>query len=142
MAENLNYDANGSKCYNNEPANCQIYGRLYDWDMAMKACPKGWRLPTMANFKTLMEIVDGSAKFLKAANGWGKLDGGIDIYGFSALPGGDGYSRGGFYGIGKVGYWWSTDKNGIYFTIDKEDKHSLNNGTSRNSLLSVRCIQN
>jgi len=37
MAENLNYEMKGSKCYDNEPANCKIYGRLYDWDMAMKA---------------------------------------------------------------------------------------------------------
>jgi uncharacterized protein (TIGR02145 family) len=31
MAENLNYNANGSKCYGNKPVNCQKYGRLYNW---------------------------------------------------------------------------------------------------------------
>jgi uncharacterized protein (TIGR02145 family) len=34
MAENLNFDGgDGSigKCYGNDPANCNIYGRLYDW---------------------------------------------------------------------------------------------------------------
>jgi len=39
MAENLNYEVNGSKCYNNEPANCAIYGRLYDWATAMDIDP-------------------------------------------------------------------------------------------------------
>jgi uncharacterized protein (TIGR02145 family) len=35
MAENLNYNVNGSKCYDNDPANCEKYGRLYDWATAM-----------------------------------------------------------------------------------------------------------
>jgi uncharacterized protein (TIGR02145 family) len=29
MAENLNYETEGSKCYDNNPANGQKYGRLY-----------------------------------------------------------------------------------------------------------------
>jgi uncharacterized protein (TIGR02145 family) len=33
MAENLNYSVNGSTCYENKPANCDKYGRLYDWDI-------------------------------------------------------------------------------------------------------------
>jgi len=45
MAENLNYDAEDSKCYENDPANCQKYGRLYNWNTAMKVCPEGWKLP-------------------------------------------------------------------------------------------------
>ena len=46
FAENLNYAAEGSKCYDNEEENCQKYGRLYDWATALKACPKGWHLPS------------------------------------------------------------------------------------------------
>jgi hypothetical protein len=38
MAENLNFATKGSKCYDNKPANCMKYGRLYNWDDAMKAC--------------------------------------------------------------------------------------------------------
>jgi len=40
MAENLNYDTTGSKCND-----CATYGRLYDWETAMKACPSGWHIP-------------------------------------------------------------------------------------------------
>jgi len=40
MAENLNYEAEGSRCYNDSTAYCDKYGRLYDLYMAMKACPK------------------------------------------------------------------------------------------------------
>jgi uncharacterized protein (TIGR02145 family) len=31
MPENLNYNASGSVCYGNSAANCDKYGRLYDW---------------------------------------------------------------------------------------------------------------
>jgi uncharacterized protein (TIGR02145 family) len=58
MAENLNYDADGSKCYGNKPANCEKFGRLYDWDTAMKSCPKDWHLPSDAEWTTLVNYVD------------------------------------------------------------------------------------
>jgi uncharacterized protein (TIGR02145 family)/uncharacterized repeat protein (TIGR02543 family) len=35
MAENLNYYVESSICYDNDPANCAKYGRLYDWSTAM-----------------------------------------------------------------------------------------------------------
>ena len=37
MAENLNYETEGSFCYENKPANCKKYGRLYTWNAALKA---------------------------------------------------------------------------------------------------------
>jgi len=39
MAENLNCEVDGSKCNDNEPANCVIYGRLYNWATAMNLDP-------------------------------------------------------------------------------------------------------
>jgi len=146
MAENLNYEADGSKCYKDSTAYCDKYGRLYDWETAMKVCPKGWHLPTRANFETLMKTVDDSPKFLKTTRGWdnGRISGnGIDIYGFSALPGGYGY--GGFRGVGEDGYWWHTSANdefASYFRIDMNDKYSLNSGSKKIAKLGVRCLQN
>jgi uncharacterized protein (TIGR02145 family) len=79
MAENLNYNASGSKCYDNLESNCNIYGRLYDWATAMGIdkkyngqewnssdakhrgiCPSGWHLPSNADWDKLMRYVDGS----------------------------------------------------------------------------------
>jgi uncharacterized protein (TIGR02145 family) len=57
LAQNLNYDVNGSKCYENELANCDKYGRLYNWEMAMKSCPSGWHLPSKAEWEALTEAV-------------------------------------------------------------------------------------
>jgi uncharacterized protein (TIGR02145 family) len=109
MAENLNYNATGSKCYDNKEANCTKYGRLYDWATAQKACPAGWHLPTAAEWTTL-ENIAGDAKTagnkLKSSDKWD----GTDDFGFSALPGGGYFLIDGkftFYSEGGHGYWWS-----------------------------------
>jgi len=88
MAENLNYDAEGSQCYENDPANCTVYGKLYDWETAMKACPKGWHLPSKDEWLVLVNFTGGyikeyntnvkysllayavASKVLKSRNGW------------------------------------------------------------------------
>jgi uncharacterized protein (TIGR02145 family) len=122
LAENLNYEAEGSKCYENNPANCAKYGRLYNWETAMKVCPKGWHLPSNAEWDELYRFIDhniGSerpyksrtaGKHLKAVSSWNSYRGsngnGTDYYGFSALPCGFGNSAGFFYNIGYSGLWW------------------------------------
>jgi len=86
MAENLNYrgtepDTLG-KCYNNDLANCEIYGRLYNWVTAMGfpagtdcgehscsgekrqgICPDGWHIPYVSDWYALMEFVDPTYKY-------------------------------------------------------------------------------
>ncbi|MDR1830286.1 MAG: hypothetical protein LBQ76_05885 [Candidatus Fibromonas sp.] len=136
MAENLNYDAKGSKCLSNKPENCKKYGRLYDWATAMNidvkfngeiwygsdvkhqgVCPQGWHLPDSTEWQTLANFVGGSGRIdgkkLKAKSGWsylGKSDNGTDDYGFSLLPGGEGHDDGGFFNSGGNGdgTWQST----------------------------------
>jgi len=109
MAENLNYsDADSiGRCYDDEPSNCEKYGKLYDWDAAMKACPKGWHLPSYGEWDTLYEHIGAGKmlyfdidKKLKTKSGWTKetreddedrtlkLNNGTDDYGFTALPAG------------------------------------------------------
>ena len=106
MAENLNYAASGSKCYDNKPENCQKYGRLYDWSTAKKACPSGWHLPSKAEW----DVLGDDSKKLKAKSGWNNNGNGTDEFGFSALPGGYGNSDGSFYNVGNYGYWWSANE--------------------------------
>ena len=59
MAENLDIEVEGSFCYDNDPENCKKYGRLYTWEAAKKACPKGWHLPSDAEWKILMNKMGG-----------------------------------------------------------------------------------
>ncbi|MDR3011708.1 MAG: T9SS type A sorting domain-containing protein [Chitinispirillales bacterium] len=142
MAENLNYNAAGSWCYDDDPANCDLYGRLYDWATVMGLdascnteqcgdqvlnphqgiCPDGWQVPSVWYWYLLDWEYDSDASTqLRAQTGWeprnGTLIDGTDTHGFSALPGG---SRGSavhqspnaFVSVGTVGLWWSDDEVG------------------------------
>jgi uncharacterized protein (TIGR02145 family) len=81
MAENLDYTVAGSKCYNNNPDNCDKYGQLYDWATAMNLpsscnsstcsgqiqsphrgiCPSGWHIPSNADWDKLYRYADGTS---------------------------------------------------------------------------------
>lgn len=59
MSENLKYNIEGSRCYDNSEANCDQYGRQYIYVEAMKACPKGWHLPSDEEWYTLANLYGG-----------------------------------------------------------------------------------
>jgi uncharacterized protein (TIGR02145 family) len=116
MAENLNYDADWNKstviealkehsepyegdgrlgkCYNDDPANCEKYGRLYDWAETMGSyvgglhsfkynlakadlgdteyrgiCPEGWHLPSSSELSALYEYIGGDNYSPEGVNG-------------------------------------------------------------------------
>jgi len=148
MAENLNYNANGSKCYENQESNCAKYGRLYNWETAKSACPKGWHLPSDDEWQVLVDLAGGdkvAGTMLKSSSGWSENGNGVDAAGFSALPGGSGYSDGYFSGVGNFGSWWSSTENNSRNVYDRTMSYS-NEGVSRHGsgkygLFSVRCLQ-
>jgi uncharacterized protein (TIGR02145 family) len=147
IAENLNYAASGSKCYDNKPENCAKYGRLYDWATAKNVCPSGWHLPSKSEYETLDKYVGGeivAGKKLKAKRGWYENGNGTDEFDFSALPGGIGYSGGNFYSVGDRGYWWSASEITSYYAYYRGMSY-FNNYTDwydgeKHRLLSVRCV--
>lgn len=58
FAENLNFSIpDSSYCYNNESDSCAKYGRLYTYNAAAEACPVGYRLPSEAEFNTLLTTI-------------------------------------------------------------------------------------
>jgi len=171
MAENLNYKTENSKCYGEDgkvsidnpndrdayvpisnseiQANCDKYGRLYDWKTAMKTCPNGWHLPTSDEWETLATLVrsdKGAGTMLKASSGWEDNGNGIDAISFSALPGGNGYgSEGSFSRLGYVGEWWTASEYGNNDAIElnmSSDENTIEISKSGKSFLySVRCLQ-
>ena len=148
MAENLNYNASGSKCYENAESNCQKYGRLYDWNTAMKSCPSGWHLPNGDEWQKLVDFAGGdevAGTYLKAKEGWAENGNGTDSYGFSALPGGIGYSSGSFGNVGNYGFWWSAteyDASLAYYRYMGNSGATVSrNYYGKSSLYSVRCVQ-
>jgi len=190
MAENLNYNVSGSKCYGEDglvqvdedggyitlsnseiQANCDKYGRLYNWATAMALpsncndddcssrisakhggiCPSGWHIPNDADWKKLMDFVGGSyiaGTELKATSGWDDYyensGNGTDDYGFFALPGGGGNSYGYFGNVGILGYWWSTESGdaiAYYRYIYHKYAEVFKYSDSKTFLNSVRCLQ-
>jgi len=71
MAENLNFETTeGSWCYKNQAANCQKYGRLYNYTTVQIVCPTGWHLPTYTEYDALKTYVGGEvAGFSKLKKG-------------------------------------------------------------------------
>jgi TonB family protein len=160
MAENLNYEAKSSKCYDNKPANCKKYGRLYNWNAAMKSCPSGWHLPSHDEYEALDRAVGGekiAGKKLKAKNGWNEGGNGTDEFSFSALPGG-GSADGNFNDVGGLGFWWSASdydsgyRGGMWFdgqehnvacfhSMGYNEQTTFSGNSLKPNLFSVRCLQ-
>lgn len=151
MAENLNFDAGGSKCYNNDSENCKKYGRLYSWDAARAACPSGWHLPGDSEWDALMVAIGGfeaAGKHLKAKSGWNwhnyynKSGNGSDTYGFAAMPGGYGW-KADFIEGGDNGFWWSSseadDSSAISRYIYNGYETVFWGDSYKKLLVSVRC---
>jgi len=154
MAENLNYNVAGSVCYDNDLANCNRYGRLYNWKTAMSICPSGWHLPSDADWEKLINYVENkngcfgcAGKYLKATSDWNEDGNGQDTYGFSALPGGIGNSdsNGNFRDIGEYGVWWSSSECYEYNAYGRlmyyDYDYAFYDVGDKEILLSVRCLQ-
>jgi uncharacterized protein (TIGR02145 family) len=151
MAENLNYQtSNLSWCYDNSTYNCDKYGRLYDWNTAKTACPKGWHLPTLNEWTGLVTAAGGikvAGKKLKAKSGWSNSGNGTDDFGFSALPGGS-YDQLGFAGVGLWGFWWTATAKGANEAlaggiVHNRDDTDMGGSGAYGDLLSgfsVRCV--
>jgi len=159
MAENLNYDTGTGvfSCYNRQASYCDIYGRLYNWEMAKTICPSGWHLPSQAEWEVMSDYIGGTStegEKLKATSRWlnyndsqgNSVSGnGTDDYGFTALPGGNDDSGGKSYDLGGIGYWWSTSE---YSTNNAYYRRMINyyvgagwGDYHKSGLLSVRCLQ-
>jgi uncharacterized protein (TIGR02145 family) len=142
MAKNLNYQTGKSWCYNNKADNCHEYGKLYDWETAMKACPAGWHLPSRDEWSELVNFIGGkeiAGTKLKSTSPNSK-----DNLWFSALPGGARHTTGIFVDRSLVGYWWTASEYDVsrayglsmganYTSVDESN-------IDKNYSFSVRCV--
>ncbi len=162
MAENLSYQTpNGSACYNNDPSKCAIYGRLYKYSVAKKACPSGWHLPSRDEFDKLFRFLGGpniaGGKMKETGTShWNSPNGeATNSSGFNALPGGI-YSdvMGEFNDLGKHAFFiTSTPEQStgdpMYFTVWMVNLINFHGEASYGILqqissgkASIRCIKN
>ena len=155
MAENLNYKTANSWCYEDNDDNCAKYGRLYTWAAANTACPDGWHLPSLDEWKALIVAVDGNiAEYanqnvagtaLKSTSGWNNNGNGTDAFGFSALPAGARYYNGSYYKVGYEAYFWSFSENGGIYAyamyLHSGDGRAYLDDYDKDFGLSVRCLK-
>jgi uncharacterized protein (TIGR02145 family) len=117
MAENLNYNAVNSYCYDNNSSNCLIYGRLYTRETAKTACPFGWHLPSGAEWTTLTDYLGtpagGKMKETGTTHWLSPNAGATNESGFTALPGGKRYN-GAFDYLGASAYFSQLDGHLVY----------------------------
>lgn len=173
MAQNLNIGAkiigtlnqtnNGvieKYCYNDDDANCAIYGGLYQWDEAMQyvttegvqgICPTGWHLPSDAEWTTLTTFLGGDAvaggkmKEVGTAHWFAPNTGATNSSGFTALPSGYSGDYGYFGDLAGFAYFWSSSqKDGTvawnqYLNSNSEYVYELYH--SKPHGFSVRCLK-
>lgn len=119
FAENLDYvDSTLEKdswCYNDSEDSCKVYGRLYNWEAAQKACPDGWELPSHMSWSDLYNMVgdriEPAGTKLKTIDHWQNSDSvmqGSNRYGFYGLPAGRKNIEGGWLPSGKFAYFWTS----------------------------------
>lgn len=114
MAENLAYALPGSICRDDNPVNCEKYGRLYTWTQAIArpddecgfgnecyvpreplqgVCPDGWFLPDSSDWTQLMSFVEANTAgetvveslMAKDQPEWNEYVTPTDRFGFAAL---------------------------------------------------------
>lgn len=154
--------------YNNDEATYKnAYGALYNWFAVETGnlCPTGWRVPTDAEWSTLINYIDPNAD---GGNNWPNTAGGkmkstrttpdahprwespntgaTDEYGFSALPGGFRYYYDGtFDNVGYNGYWWSSTEyhatHAWYRDVNYDDGNVGRDNDDKRNGISVRCLR-
>lgn len=148
MAENLNFNTlSGSWCFEDDPKNCEKYGRLYNWQKANESCPDNWHLSTEQDWLSL-EI----SLFMPDPLKWGprgdnqgdllKIGGSSD---FNALMSGTRDDKGNYSSPGvDTGFWTAAGfEEGycVYRWISYYQPFVYKNVLLTQYGLSVRCIK-
>jgi uncharacterized protein (TIGR02145 family) len=137
--------------YDNDPANGAKYGKLYNWyavNDARGLAPKGWHIPTDAEWTLLTDHLGGmdiAGTKMKSTSGWWDNRNGTNSSGFSGLPGGFRVDFGSFLTIGKYGGWWSSTESNAHSAWDRGLSYDAGSVGRYDGVkvggLSVRCLR-
>ncbi|NPA45478.1 MAG: hypothetical protein GXO49_08085 [Chlorobi bacterium] len=172
FAENLRYNLEGSRVYDDDPENEAIYGRLYTWYQMMNGeeesntnpsgvqgiAPYGAHVPSKEEWYELINFLGGidiAGKYLKAEGTefWNTENEGTNESDFNAIGGGLYYYLGessSYYGKGIHASFLSTSLNHEnYYSVELFLLSHYNNNIWRDfytapnaSAISLRCIVN
>ena len=143
MGENLNYESEGSGCYEENEKNCAEFGRLYTYVSAQRSCPEEWHLPSDAEWAQLEKSfgIDRSSNLYGYAGDVRLSD--ISSNGLARFAGIS--DKGTFGGIEKQSiYWTSTTAYGLVFRLFASNKRGIyrnDNLLSGAAGISVRCVR-
>jgi len=154
MAENLAYNAkNGCCAWENNEKNVAKSGYFYEWETAKVVCPKGWHMPTDAEWTTLTNylggesVAGGKLKECGTSHWFGPNSGATNSSGFTAQGWGYRGSNFTFSSLNASGGWWSateTKQNGDFAWI--RTVHYDNGKINRSNdvtyyAYNVRCVR-
>lgn len=149
MAENLNYKTKDSYCYDDYESNCNITGRLYNWYVAMEACPAEWHLPSDDEWEALAIHyggMDESAIHLRSTSDlWARNGSGTNKSLFNAMPYGYKYQKSYCCVYLNAIFWSSNEKDSTYAwdwnLVSNWKKISHSDGHKKDIFNSVRCVR-
>jgi len=127
-------------CYNNNEANCDTYGGLYNWDTIMMPreagatdiCPVDFHVPSDAEWTTLTDSLGPQTAGTQLKEGV-----------FQALLVGASYGAS-FYNLGSFGYFWSSTASDASSAWNRRLDSAVtvwNVDSSKVNGFSVRCLQ-
>ena len=149
--------------FDDNPANADVYGNLYNWyavdegeELYGGICPQGWYVPTDDKWTVLEDFItndgyagiEGNALKEVGYEHWNYDNddiNGLDIYGFTGLPGGYRYSLNGFYGyMGLGGYFWSSTESfsnlAWYRVLHYGNSNVTRHSSPKQYGFSIRCL--
>jgi uncharacterized protein (TIGR02145 family) len=156
----MNLSTGAYAVYNDNPANADVYGNLYNWYAVETGnlAPEGWHVPTDGEYSALTGYLGGTSvaggKMKECTEGscpeseyWNSPNtGATNESGFTGLPGGyRDYDNGYYYYMGLIGYFWSSTENSSNSAWNRVLNCSSSevyryNSNKRNGF-SVRCVR-
>jgi uncharacterized protein (TIGR02145 family) len=146
--------------YNNDAANNNTYGKLYNWYALADSrglCPTGWHVPSDAEWTTLKTFLGGTNVAGGKMKSTGTIEAGTGLWyapnqdatnssGFTAFPGGCRNAGGTTSNvIGDTGFWWSSTEGTSTFAwyrgLQYTSANSYRASNGKTSGFSVRCLR-
>lgn len=147
LGRNMDYASDSSWCYNDVESNCDKLGRSYTWESAKDACPEGWKLPSIKDWRLLLNLSSSAGLMY-----YGALN---DVNGFHLLKVGH-YSEENdslvWNGVNEDAYFWASeeidDEYGAFAHFYSKDSYAFVDKKDGGYVLmkksykqSVRCIR-
>ena len=166
MTSNMKYrPASGYYIYGNDESNYATYGVLYTYDTAQTACPRGWHLPSKAEWDTLSAFLGRNPEYIcnSTASNVAKSMASTEYWntstttcavgndralnnasGFNALPGGQKAAAGFQNKLDSADWWTATEySSGSSYRVEitKDSKKPGSSNKAKSWAFSVRCVK-